>query len=79
MVPADSYLDEAKKLAKEVASQAPVAVRLAKLAINKGLDTSLEVGLEFEKQCFHVLFASEDKQEGMKAFIEKRKPEWKGR
>jgi len=79
VVPVECYLDEAKSLAKEIASKPPVAVRLAKEAVLKSFDTTIEGGLEFERKNFYLLFSSEDQKEGMKAFVEKRKPEWKGR
>jgi enoyl-CoA hydratase len=72
------YLDEAEALAKEIASMPPIAVRIGKEAILKSFDTTIEGGLEFERKNFYLLFASDDMKEGMKAFIEKRKPEWKG-
>ncbi len=78
VVPVESYLDEAKRLAAEIASQAPIAVRMAKDAVLKSFDTTLEVGLEYERQLFSLLFSTEDQKEGMRAFAEKRKPEWKG-
>jgi enoyl-CoA hydratase len=74
----ESYLDEALNLAKEIANKPTVTVQIAKQCILKSYDTSLEDGLEYERQSFYLLFASEDKFEGMKAFIEKRKPTWKG-
>ena len=58
---------------------APVAVRAAKRLINHSYDSFLTDGLAEEKQIFYNLFASEDQKEGMQAFIEKRKPEWKGK
>lgn len=79
VVPVEYYLQEAKDLAKEIASKPPVAVRLAKEAVLKSFDTTIEGGLEFERKNFYLLFASEDQKEGMKAFVEKRKAEWKGR
>ncbi len=79
VVPNDYLVEEAKNLAKVIASKPPVAVRLAKEAILKSFDTTIEGGLEFERKNFYMLFASEDQKEGMKAFVEKRKPEWKGR
>jgi len=79
VVPVEAYLEEAIKLAQEIAARAPVAVRLAKEAVNKAFETSLADGLEFERRLFYFLFATEDQTEGMRAFIEKRKPEWKGR
>ncbi len=79
VVPIEYYLQEAKNLAKEIASKPPLAVRLAKEAVLKAFDTTIEGGLEFERKNFYLLFASEDQKEGMKAFVEKRKPEWKGK
>jgi enoyl-CoA hydratase len=73
----DTYLDDAVALAKEVANKPAVAVRLAKECILKSFDTTIEGGIEFERKNFYLLFASEDKVEGMNAFIEKRKPVWK--
>jgi enoyl-CoA hydratase len=57
----------------------PLAVRAAKEAVNRAHELSLEAGLEFERRNFFLLFSSEDQKEGMAAFIEKRKPTWKGR
>lgn len=79
VVPVNGYLDEALKLADEIASRAPLAVRSAKKMINQAYERTLADGLEVEKQEFYDLFASEDQKEGMQAFIEKRKPEWKGK
>ena len=79
VVPVEYYLQEAKDLAKEIAGKAPVAVKLAKESILKAFDTTIESGLEFERKNFYLLFSSEDQKEGMKAFVEKRKPEWKGK
>jgi enoyl-CoA hydratase len=78
VVPVEYYLQEAKDLAKEIASKPPVAVRLAKEAVLKSFDTTIEGGLEFERKNFYLLFSSDDQKEGMKAFIEKRKPKWRG-
>lgn len=79
VVPAEYCLEEAKNLAREIASKPPVAVRLAKESILKAFDTTIEGGLEYERKNFYLLFASEDQKEGMKAFVEKRKPGWKGK
>lgn len=79
VVPVEYYLQEAKNLAKEIAEKAPVAVKLAKESVLKAFDTTIESGLEFERKNFYLLFSSEDQKEGMKAFVEKRKPEWKGK
>jgi enoyl-CoA hydratase len=79
VVPKEAYLTEAKKVAGEIAAKSPVAVRLAKMAVNKAFEMGLSDGLDFERELFYLLFASEDKQEGMKAFTEKRKPEFRGK
>jgi enoyl-CoA hydratase len=67
------------KLAQTVAAQPPIAVRLAKESIAAAFETSLEEGLELERKNFFLLFATEDKREGMQAFIEKRKAAFQGR
>ena len=79
VVPKGEHLTEALKLAKTVAAQAPVAVRLAKDAVNAAFETTLEQGLEIERRNFFLLFATEDMREGMQAFIDKRKAEFQGR
>jgi enoyl-CoA hydratase len=79
VVPVEFYLEEAQRLAREIADRPPIAVRLAKEAVLKSFDTTIEMGLEYERKNFYLLFASEDMREGMAAFIEKRKPEWKGK
>lgn len=76
--PVETYLDEALRLANEIAARAPVAVRLAKEAVNKAFELPLAEGLAFERRNFYFLFATSDQKEGMDAFIGKRKPEWKG-
>ena len=79
VVPVGEFLNEALKLAEEIAARAPLAVRAAKKMINQSYERFLSDGLEQEKQVFYNLFDSEDQKEGMQAFIEKRKPEWKGK
>ncbi|MGP8124817.1 MAG: enoyl-CoA hydratase-related protein [Nitrososphaerales archaeon] len=79
VVPKEAYLTEAKKVANEIASKSPVAVRQAKMAVNKAFEMGLADGLDFERELFYLLFASEDKTEGMKAFMEKRRPEFRGK
>jgi enoyl-CoA hydratase len=78
VVPVEMYLEEAVTLAKEIASMSPVAVQLAKEAINRSFETQLDEGLAFERKNFYLTFASADQKEGMQAFVEKRKPEFKG-
>ena len=79
VVPVDDFLSEALKLAEEIAARAPLAVRAAKRMINRSYESFLTEALEEEKRVFYTLFNSEDQKEGMQAFIEKRKPEWKGK
>jgi enoyl-CoA hydratase len=79
VVPAALYLDEAISLAKQVAAMPPVSARLAKEAVLKSFDTTIETGLEFERKNFYLLFATDDAKEGMQAFMEKRKPTWSGK
>ena len=78
VVPVEQYLGEARKLAAEVAGKAPLAVRMAKDAVGKAQDISLENGLDYESRLFSLLFSTEDQKEGMRAFVEKRKPNWRG-
>ncbi len=79
VVPVDAYAAEATQLAAKIASMPRVAVRLIKDAVNKAFEMSLTDGLDYEKRSFYVLFGTEDKTEGMTAFVEKRPPEWKNR
>jgi enoyl-CoA hydratase len=79
VVPAESLLAEARSWAAEIASSPPLAIRLAKEAVLKSFDTTIEGGLAFERKNFYLLFASEDQKEGMRSFLEKRRPQWKGR
>lgn len=77
VVSPEVYLDEALKLAEKVASMSQVAINLTKDSINKAYEGTLAEGLEAEKRNFFLAFGTEDKAEGMAAFIEKRKPDWK--
>ena len=77
--PKETWLEDAKTLAREIASKPPLAVRAALEAIDLALNSTLDAGLEFERKAFYMLFASEDKTEGTRAFMEKRKAQFKGR
>ncbi|KRT77108.1 MAG: enoyl-CoA hydratase, enoyl-CoA hydratase [Armatimonadetes bacterium CSP1-3] len=79
VVPDEMALQEAKALAKEIAARAPVAIRLAKEAVLKAFDTTLEGGLDYERKCFYLLFATEDKEEGVRAFLARRPAQFRGR
>ncbi|MGI0080335.1 MAG: enoyl-CoA hydratase-related protein, partial [Nitrososphaerales archaeon] len=79
VVPDELYLSEAKKLAQELASKSPLALKIAKECILKADESTLSEGLEFEHKNFYMMLGSEDKEEGMKAFLEKRKPVFKGK
>ena len=79
IAPVESYLQGAVSLAEEIAARAPLAVRAGKEAVNAIFEGSLTEGLSTEKNLFYSLFSTEDQKEGMRAFIEKRKPDWKGK
>ncbi len=79
VVPGATLLQEAYELAKIITQRAPVAVRLGKEAVNKAFEMTLKDGMDFERRNFYLTFASEDQKEGMKAFVEKREPHYKGR
>ena len=79
VVPGEAWLEEAKDLAREIAEKGPVATRLAKESVIRAFETTLTAGLEAERRALYLAFASEDAKEGLTAFTEKRKPEFKGR
>lgn len=79
VVPVELYMQETVKLAKEIAAMSPVAVQMAKESVKRSFEVPLEEGLHFERKNFYMLFSAEDQKEGMNAFIEKRKPDFKGR
>ncbi len=79
VVPVKDLMDEAMKVAETIASMSRPSVLAAKEAVNAAFEASLAQGIRFERRLFHSLFATEDKAEGMNAFIEKRKPAWKHR
>lgn len=74
----EKLLEEAELLAKKIASKPPLALQALKASIKKSFNAHLDEGFEFERQSFNSLFATADQKEGMKAFVEKRKAEWKG-
>jgi enoyl-CoA hydratase len=79
VVAREAWLEEAKRVARDVASKGPVANRLAKEAVNRAYESTLNLGLEYERRALYLSFASEDAKEGLTAFTEKRKPDFKGR
>jgi enoyl-CoA hydratase len=79
VVAPEAWLDEAKRVAREIAAKGPVAQRLAKEAVNRSFDSTLELGLEHERRLLYLAFASDDAREGLAAFREKRDPEFEGR
>ena len=72
-------IEVAKRLARKLAEKPPLAVRLAKEAVNAALETPLQQGLAAERRSFYFLFATEDQKEGMRAFLEKRRGQFTGR
>jgi enoyl-CoA hydratase len=79
VVAREAWLDEAKRVAHEIAAKSPVSVRLAKEAVDAAFEAPLAVGIEFEWRAFYLARASEDATEGLSAFVEKRRPDFKGR
>ena len=79
VVPADTLVDEALAAAAKIAAQSPVAVMMNKELVETAYETTLSAGVAVERRLFHSLFAFEDQKEGMAAFVEKRKPSFKGR
>jgi enoyl-CoA hydratase len=79
VVAKEAWLAEAKRVAGEIASKGPVAVRLAKESVDKAFEAPLAVGVDFERRAFYLARASEDAGEGLNAFVEKRPPDFKGR
>ncbi len=79
VVPLESLMEESKKMAQKLAKKPVLAVAAAKRAMNNGINADMRTGNMIERECFSALFASEDQTEGIKAFIEKRKPEFTGR
>jgi enoyl-CoA hydratase len=79
VVAKEAWLEEAKRVAHEIASKGPVATRLAKEAVDRAYESTLQLGMEYERRALYLAFASEDAKEGLKAFTEKRKPEFRGR
>jgi enoyl-CoA hydratase len=79
VVAREACLDEARAVARDIASKGPVATRLAKEAVDRAYESTLQLGLDYERRALNLVFASEDAKEGLKAFMEKREPEFRGR
>jgi enoyl-CoA hydratase len=79
VVPAANLMEEAMKVADTIATMSLPSVLAAKEAINRAFESGLSEGVMFERRIFHALFATDDQKEGMKAFVEKRKPQWKNK
>ena len=79
VVPDADVESRALEVARKITRMPPLAVKLTKEVVNAGMDASLETGLLLERKAFEILFSSEDQKEGMRAFIEKRRPEFKGK
>jgi enoyl-CoA hydratase len=79
VVAREAWLEEAKRVAREIAARGPVATRLAKEAVDRSYEAPLSLGLEYERRLLYLAFASEDAREGLEAFIDKRRPDFKGR
>jgi len=79
VVAKEAWLEEAKRVAREIAAKGPVATRLAKEAVDRAFEAPLTHGVEYERRLLYLALASEDAKEGLTAFLEKRRPEFKGR
>ena len=79
IITASGLCDAIFAAAAKIAAQSPLAVMMNKEMVNVALETSLSEGVRFERRLFHSLFAFEDQKEGMSAFVDKRKPDFKGR
>jgi len=76
--PVEEFLEKSMSMAQDIATRAPLAIQAAKRAVNQAYELSLSEGLDKERDLFFDLFSTQDQKEGMKAFIEKRKPSWTG-
>ena len=79
VVAKEAWLEEAKRVARDIASKGPIAIRLAKEAVDRAHEGPLTLGVEYERRLLYLSLASEDAKEGLTAFLEKRKPDFKGR
>ena len=79
VVPTDKLMDEAYAMARRIAGRPAVAVRMTKFAVDGGINMDIKSAMAYEARCFEHLFSTDDQKEGMKAFVEKRKPAFRGR
>jgi enoyl-CoA hydratase len=79
VVAREAWLEEAKRVARDIAAKGPIANQLAKEAVNRAFEAPLSLGLDYERRALYLAFASEDAGEGVTAFLEKRPPEFRGR
>ena len=79
VVSREAWLEEAKRVARDIAARGPVATRLAKEGVDRAYEGSLTLGLDHERRLLYLAFASEDAKEGLRAFVERRAPEFRGR
>jgi enoyl-CoA hydratase len=79
VVAKEAWLEEAKAVARAIAAKGPIAQRLAKESVSRAFESTLETGLDYERKALYLAFASDDAREGLTAFTEKRKPEFRGR
>jgi enoyl-CoA hydratase len=79
VVAKEAWLEEARRVARDIAQRGPVATRLAKEAVDRAFEAPLSLGLEYERRLLYLAFASEDAKEGLQAFVEKRKPDFRNR
>jgi enoyl-CoA hydratase len=79
VVAKEAWLAEAKRVARDIAAKGPMATRLAKEAVDRAFEGPLTLGVEYERRLLYLALASDDAKEGLTAFLEKRRPEFKGR
>src|SRR5438874_1564107 len=79
VVAQEAWLDEAKRVAHDIAAKAPIATRIAKEAVDRAYEAPLSLGLDYERRALALAFASEDAKEGLSAFVEKRRAEFQDR